>query len=71
VADKKIIIELIIKYFNGKYNFNLSIYIYIKMAVQMFVCLSVGMWRANGNPNPCTNHDGILHAYPKKVLVLV
>jgi len=22
------------------------------------------MWRANGNPNPCTNLDEILHAYP-------
>jgi len=21
------------------------------------------MWRANGNPNPCTDHDEILHAY--------
>jgi len=36
----------------------------IKMGVQMFVCLSVGMWRANGNPNPCTNLDEILHTYP-------
>jgi len=23
------------------------------------------MWRANGNPNPCTHHDEILHAYPR------
>jgi len=30
----------------------------------MFVCLSVGMWRANGNPNPCTDLDKILHEYP-------
>jgi len=39
----------------------------------MFVCLSVGMWRANGNPNPCTNLDEILHAHPhlSKVLVQV
>jgi len=22
------------------------------------------MWRANGNPNPCTNLDEILHAHP-------
>jgi len=29
------------------------------------VCLSIGMWRANGNPNPCTNLDEILHTpYP-------
>jgi len=34
------------------------------MGVQMFVCLSVGMWRANGNPNPCTNLDEIFHAQP-------
>jgi len=26
--------------------------------------LSVGRWRANGNPNPCTNLDEILHAHP-------
>jgi len=31
----------------------------------MFVCLSsVGMWRANGNPTPCTDLDEILHAHP-------
>jgi len=30
----------------------------------MFVCLSVGMWRANGNPNPGTDLDEILHAHP-------
>jgi len=34
------------------------------MGVQMFVCLSVGMWRAIGNPNPCTNLDEILHTHP-------
>jgi len=22
------------------------------------------MWRANGNPNPCTDLDEILHAHP-------
>jgi len=22
------------------------------------------MWRANGNPNPCTDLDKILHAHP-------
>jgi len=31
----------------------------------MFVCLFVGMWGASGNPNTCTYHDGILHAYPR------
>jgi len=33
------------------------------MGVQMSVCtfVSVGMWRANGNPNPCTDLDEILH----------
>jgi len=30
----------------------------------MFVCLSVGMWSANGNPNPCTDLDEILHTHP-------
>jgi len=29
------------------------------MGVQMFVCLSVGMWGVNGNPNPSTDHDEI------------
>jgi len=38
--------------------------LYIKMGVQMFVCLFVGMWRANGNPNPCTDLDEIFHANP-------
>jgi len=28
------------------------------------VCLSVGMWRASGNPNPCTDLDEILHTHP-------
>jgi len=30
----------------------------------MFVCPSVGMWGANGNPNPCTDLDEILHTDP-------
>jgi len=34
------------------------------MGTQMFVCLSVGMWRANGKPNPCTDLDEILQVYP-------
>jgi len=29
----------------------------------LFVHPSVGTWRANGNPNPCTGLDEILHAY--------
>jgi len=29
----------------------------------MFVCPSVGMWGANGNPNPCTDLDEILHTH--------
>jgi len=33
------------------------------MGVQMFVRPSVGMWRANGNPNPCIDLDEILHAH--------
>jgi len=39
-------------------------YIYKKMGVQMFVCMSVGMWRANGSPNPWTDLDKILPAHP-------
>jgi len=31
----------------------------------MFACPSVGMWRANGNPNPRTNLDEILHTHPQ------
>jgi len=48
--------------------------LYIKMGVQMFVCLSVGMWRSNGNPNPCTNLDEFcthIPTCPRKVLVQV
>jgi len=33
------------------------------MGVQMSVCLSVGVWRANGNPNPCTDSNEILQAH--------
>jgi len=29
----------------------------------MFVCLSVGMWRANGNKKPCTDLNQILHTH--------
>jgi len=38
--------------------------IYIKMGVQMFVCLHVGMWRANGNSNPCMDLNEIMHTHP-------
>jgi len=34
------------------------------MGVQMFPCLSVGMWRANWNPKPCTDLDEIFHTHP-------
>jgi len=30
----------------------------------MFVCLSVGTWRADGNPNPYIDLDDIFHAHP-------
>jgi len=30
----------------------------------IFLSLSVGMWRANGNSNPCTVLDKILRAHP-------
>jgi len=41
-----------------------SIYIYIYINGRTDVCLSVGIWRANGNPNPCTNLDEILYTHP-------
>jgi len=37
--------------------------IYTKMGV-VFVCLSVGTWRGNGNPNPYTDLDEILLTHP-------
>jgi len=40
-------------------------YLYIKKWAYrcLFVFLSVGMWRANGNPSSCTDLDEILHAH--------
>jgi len=40
--------------------------LHIKKGVQMYFSLSVGMWRANGNPNPCMDLDKIF-AGPWKV----
>jgi len=40
----------------------ISIYMYKNGRTD--VCLSVDMWRANGNPNPCSNLDDILHPHP-------
>jgi len=37
--------------------------IYICKNGRTDVCLSVGTWRANGNPNPCPNLDEILHTH--------
>jgi len=34
------------------------------MGVQMFVCISLGMWRANRNPTPFTDLDNVLHPHP-------
>jgi len=43
-------------------NSNLFFYIYLFYKNECTdVCLSVDMWRANGNPKPCTNLDKILH----------
>jgi len=28
--------------------------------------MSVGIWRANGNPSPCTNLNEILQAHPTR-----
>jgi len=39
-------------------------YINGRTDVRVSVCLSVGMWRANGNQNPCPNLDEILNAHP-------
>jgi len=49
-----------------KFKSYISIYLYIyKWAYRcLSVYLSVGMWRGNRNPNPCTNPDEILHTHP-------
>jgi len=31
----------------------------------MFVCLSAGMWRTGGHPNPCPRRDKILRPRPR------
>jgi len=38
--------------------------LYIHINGRTDVCLSVGMWRVDGNPNPCTDCDEILHMHP-------
>jgi len=49
--------------FHRKYLYkHQSIYLYKNGRTD--VCLSVGMWRANGNPNSYTDHDEIFHAHP-------
>jgi len=46
---------------------------YIKIGVQMYACLfvcpSVGMWRANRNPNPLMKFCTIIPTCPRKVLM--
>jgi len=42
---------------------NIFFYIY-KNGCTDVCCLSVGMWRANGNPNPHTHLDEILLTHP-------
>jgi len=44
--------------------FHPSIYLYEYLNGLTNVCLSVGMWRANGNPNFCMDLDKILHTHP-------
>jgi len=34
------------------------------MGEQMFVYISVSMWRANENSSPCSDLDKILHEHP-------
>jgi len=49
-------------------------FIYLYKNGRTDICLSVGMWRANGNPNPSTYLDEIFHhipTCPRKVLVKV
>jgi len=46
---------------------NLSIFcllfsLYINLGLQIYASLSVGMWKGNGNPNPCTELDKIVYA---------
>jgi len=36
----------------------------IAFTVQKLVTPLFGMWRANGNPNPCNDLDEILHTHP-------
>jgi len=43
---------------------NIQKWVYRCLFVWPSVCLSVGMFRADGNPNPCTDLAKILHAYP-------
>jgi len=53
--------------FNGFPNKNeISIYFYKNERTDfcLSVCWYVGMWSANGNLNPCTDLDKILHAHP-------
>jgi len=40
------------------------LYIYKWAYRGLFVCLSVGTCRVNGNPNPCTYRAEIFHTYP-------
>jgi len=55
LLDSKVLILSIYIYKNGHTDVCLFV---------LFVRPSVGMWRANGNPNPCTDLDEILHAHP-------
>jgi len=34
------------------------------MGIQMYVSLSVDMWRANGSPNPCKDLNKFFPAHP-------
>jgi len=41
-----------------------SIQVYIYKNGRTDVCLPVGLWRANGNPNHFTDQEEILHPHP-------
>jgi len=58
------IVDLITCDQNNGPNKNIYLYINGRTDVCLFVYLSVGMWRANGNPNPCTDLKVILPTHP-------
>jgi len=52
------------KFLESKFDFIFYSFYYVYKNGRTDVCLSVGMWRVNGNPNPWTDLDEIFHAHP-------